>query len=118
MINIKAVWNGLQEWGRAEDKWSNDVMSLTIKEIEQTAFRIERDAKMIVPILSGDLRKSLGTNVKKSRTSITTETGTDVVYSRAVELGSWNQRAQPYLIPAFDRNVKGLERAIDEILRG
>lgn len=114
----KVFVKGFEEWSRSEDTWKNDVVEKILSTVEITAFRIERDAKLITPVDTGVLRKSLETDVKKTNTSITTETGTDVKYADVVEFGAVNQRAQPYLIPSFDRNVQRLNDSINDILRG
>lgn len=116
MATVK--WEGLDEWQKSEEGWSKKVTQNIVAEIEKTAFRIERDAKLTVPVDSGDLRKSINTDVKTKSTGVTAEIGTDIEYSEFVEFGTINQRAQPYLIPSFDKNVANLENAINNILRG
>lgn len=115
---IKTKWIGHEEWERAEEEWKNDVVDNVLSEVAKTAIKIERDAKLTVPVDTGNLRGSLETDIDRDNTSIETETGTDVEYAPIVEFGAINQRAQPYLIPSFDRNVKILENSIDSILRG
>lgn len=114
-INVK--WEGLKEWQISEDQWREGVINSIGDEIKIIAYKIERDAKMIVPVDTGDLRKSIGTDVKGRGSSTTAEIGTDLDYSEYVEFGTSKQYAQPYLIPSFDKNITSLVNNINQILR-
>lgn len=115
---MKAEWKGLNEWIQAENKYEKDVVSKVFDEVATTAIKVERDSKNLSPVDTGKLRGSITTDTKRSSTSITSEIGTDVEYSEIVEYGAINQRAQPYLIPSFDRNTAKLENTIKNILGG
>lgn len=115
---MSAKWDGYKEWVNSETKWQIKVLEMTLAEVERTALRIERDSKLLVPVDTGKLRASLETSINKSSSSINAEIGTDVEYSEAVEFGTYKQKAQPYLIPSFDRNAKMLESTLSNILRG
>lgn len=117
-IDISAKWEGLKDWQESERKWQERVIKLTIDEVERTALAIERDAKLLVPVDTGDLRNSIKAEINKSSNSIKTETGTDLEYANPVEFGSVRHTPQPYLIPSYDRNVRTLDKTISEILRG
>lgn len=118
MVKVTSKWEGLDEWEASETQWQEDVIRQTIEEIEKTALRIERDAKLAVPVDTGDLRGSITTDVNSKGDSVSAEIGTDIEYSDVVEFGGIHQRAQPYLIPSFDNNVTNLEETISKILRG
>lgn len=109
---------GYEDWSKSEQDWAEQVTEMTINEIEMTALRIERDAKKIVPVDTGELRGSISTKINKSNESISTDTGTDVEYAEVVEFGGINQRSQPYLIPSFDKNTDDLIKTITNILKG
>lgn len=117
-MRMSSEWKGHKEWEKSETVWQKKVLEMTLAEVERTALRIERDAKLLVPVDTGELRRSLETGINKSTYSINAEIGTDVEYSEAVEFGTYKQRAQPYLIPSFDRNTKTLENTLSNILRG
>ena len=79
--------------------------------------RVERDAKILVPVLTGMLRNSITHNVEGS----VGEVGTSIEYAAAVELGL-RQKAQPFLQPALDLNRtlinQDIQEAIAKQLRG
>lgn len=112
-----AKWKGIKEWELSERAWQKRVITLTIEEVKNTAMKIERDSKLLVPVDTGELKGSLGTKIKKSTNNITAEIGTDVGHAETIEFGSFSHRAQPYLIPSFDRNTGDLEEKIANILR-
>lgn len=64
------------------------------------------------PVLTGNLRRSIHTEVETSGATAQARVGTNVEYAPHVEFGTSSQRAQPYLRPAYDEN-KGA--AVDEI---
>lgn len=90
-VNVK--WQGLDEWQKSEEGWSKKVTQNIISEIEKTAFRIERDAKLLVPVDTGDLRKSIMTDVRTKFTGVTAEIGTDIEYSEIVEFGAIDRKS-------------------------
>lgn len=99
--------------------WSNkavkDIESGVLNYITDTAHDIETEAKLRVPVDTGRLKGSLGTEIDKSE--IQAEVGTDVEYAEVVELGNSKQRPQPYLFPAFDRLIKSFESDLKKIVK-
>jgi HK97 gp10 family phage protein len=73
---------------------------------------IETPAKAKAPVLTGNLRRSIHTEVSSSGTKAQARVGTNTEYAPHVEFGTSRQRAQPYLRPAYDEN-KG--RAVAEV---
>lgn len=120
-IEVSEV-KGISEWMRDHEEWIERVWTGVGNAVEETAYRIERDARMIVPVDTGDLRKSIETEIDWSSSGrgekVSAEIGTDLEYSDDVEFGTSRQMAQPYLIPSFDKNVADLERNINKILGG
>lgn len=115
--------------------------------IRKTAFDLERDAKILAPVDTGDLENSITTDVEGDGRfgSMSAEIGPTVEYGAAIEYGSDphvirakdggklvfkgiggglvfvdevhhpGNAPQPYMGPAFDRNVPRLERALGQI---
>lgn len=117
-MGMSSSWEGYSDWQQSERMWQERVVNLTLMEVEQAALRIERDAKLLVPVDTGKLRGSLSTTISKTMTTIDAEIGTDVEYGPAVEFGTSRQGSQPYLIPSFDRNTQLLFSAIEKVMRG
>lgn len=118
-IEISEV-KGISEWMRDHEEWIERVWAGVGNAVEETAYKIERDAKLTVPVDTGDLRKSIETEIDWNSSDrgekVSAEIGTDLEYSDDVEFGTSRQMAQPYLIPSFDKNVADLERNINKIL--
>lgn len=73
---------------------------------------VERDAKLRVPVVTGNLRRSIKElRQTKSSGKVESQVGTDVVYGPSVEY------RKPYLRPALDENEGEIERAIETKLK-
>lgn len=95
-------------------KASGQVIAATSVVIRKTAFDIERDAKLLVPVDTGNLRNSITTSAR----ALEAEIGPTAEYAAFVEYGTSVHAPQPYMGPAADRNVGLLEKAVDQILGG
>lgn len=73
---------------------------------------IETPAKAKAPVLTGNLRRSIHTEVSTGGEKAEARVGTNVEYGPHVEFGTSSQRAQPYLRPAYDGNKAA---AVDEV---
>jgi HK97 gp10 family phage protein len=73
---------------------------------------IETPAKAKAPVLTGNLRRSIHTEVSSSGAKAQARVGTNVEYATAQEFGTSRQPGTPYLRPAYDEN-KG--KAVNEI---
>jgi len=69
---------------------------------------VERDAKIRVPVVTGNLRNSIK-ELKKLESSgkVESQIGTDVVYGPSVEY------RKPYLRPSLDENEAEIKQAIE-----
>lgn len=80
--------------------------------IAKTARDIERDAKAIVPVDTGNLKNSIGTDTGELSAVI----GPTADYGVYVEEGTSRMGPQPFMRPAFDRRKEGLVQAIEQII--
>lgn len=87
--------------------------------VRSTAAKVERTMKANAPVLSGDLRDSIGTDLYGTGNShhIAAVVGPTVPYARIVEHGYANNPPQPYAGPALDAHteeyVAAMERAAE-----
>jgi HK97 gp10 family phage protein len=99
------------------DSWTRWVQSIT-PQVEQevknlvadTAYRIEAEAKMLVPVDTGYLRNSIKTTLDNG--GFTASIGTATEYALFVEFGTSKQPAKPYLTPAY---VKFKQKFTDDM---
>ena len=79
-----------------------------MKELEKTAFEVEREAKLNAPVDTGMLRASITSTGSGSEYEI----GTNIEYAPFVEFGTRYMAAQPFLFPAFEKGVRDLQKNI------
>ena len=107
---------GLNRW----ESWVEDIpqeVELEVKSlVAETAYRVEADAKRLVPIDTGHLRRSIETAF--SDRGLVASVGTNVYYAVYVEFGTSKHHAQPFLIPAFVKHKERFERKLREIMDG
>lgn len=72
------------------------------KEVEETARRVQTDAKQIVPVDTGALQGSIDIEVS----GLTAEVFTTLRYAPFVEFGTYKDRPQPFITPAADRQAR------------
>jgi len=82
----------------------------------RAVIQIEGDAKRVVPVDTGNLRRSLTHEVTADGGGAVGTVGTNVRYARPVEFGTYKMKAQPYLGPAFTKNRAAIEREFSGIM--
>jgi len=70
--------------------------------VATTALLVESDAKQFAPVDTGRLRSSIHAVIASNGLSATVST--NVTYAPFIELGTRNQKAKPFLGPAFEKN--------------
>jgi len=80
--------------------------------ISKACLMVERDAKTLCPVDTGRLRSSITHEIEGT----TGRVGTNVEYSRYVELGTEKQSPQPYLRPALHKNEKAILQLFKKII--
>lgn len=78
---------------------------------------IETPAKAKAPVLTGNLRRSIHTEVSTGGEKAEARVGTNVEYATHVEFGTSKQPPQPYLRPAYDENKDGALGEVTAVLR-
>ena len=99
---------GVEELQAKISKLSNTNVA---KGLLKGSLRVERDAKILVPVDTGLLRNSITHSISGDVATI----GTSIEYGPDVELGI-NQRAQPFLTPALNMNRAQIRQDIIEAM--
>ena len=97
---------GFENWDNWIERLPEEVIQEARDFIATTALKVESDAKWRTPVDTGRLEASITTELNKGPLGMQAEVGTNVEYASAVEFGTSTQVAQPYLIPAFNKNTK------------
>lgn len=87
------------------------------KVLRSSALAVERDAKAVVPVDTGFLKGSITTDVEADGRfmSMSAEIGPTANYGGYVEYGTSRMSPQPYMAPAFNKNIDRFERGIAAI---
>ncbi len=82
------------------------------------ALVVESDAKVLVPVQTGTLRRSIThTEPDPSDSSPSATVGTNVEYGPMVEFGSGKRRPKPYLAPALEQNINNIRELIAQSIK-
>lgn len=81
------------------------VTAACVKSLAEAGKLIETRAKFLCPVDTGNLRRSITSDVD----GLTAEIGTNVHYAPHVEFGTRRSKAQPYLRPAGDNSRTDVE---------
>lgn len=115
-----ATTTGVLEYQAAMRLASATVGARAAAATRRTAAAIERDAKTLAPVDSGNLRASGGTEYAGDGRNgvMTASVGFTASYAMYVERGTSRMAAQPFLAPATDRHVPGWTAALERIAGG
>lgn len=85
--------------------------------LKKTALDIERNAKAIAPVDTGNLKNSIGHSDMRllSATYLSVDIGPTANYGQYVELGTSRQAPQAYMGPSLDRFAGPFEQALQQI---
>lgn len=86
-----------------------------VRAITQAAAEmIKRDAQTLCPVDTGFLKGSIGYETKVLAGGVVAEIGPTAHYGGYVEEGTSRMAPQPYLAPAWDRNVPSWVAALEQ----
>ncbi len=112
----KSKIEGFGEWSSWIAKLPDEALNEAKEHINRTALKVESDAKWRTPVDTGRLEASITTEMNKGPRGLQAEVGTNVEYASAVEFGTSTQVAQPYLIPAFNKNTQKFGEQLRDII--
>jgi HK97 gp10 family phage protein len=109
-INIDVA--GGEDFQAAMSRFDSAVKSRVQAQLSEWAEAVKVDAERLVPVRTGTLQGSI--YAKSHDWQI--EVGAEAAYAAAVEFGTHNARAQPYLNPAVEAYLPTLEQFILQAL--
>lgn len=111
---------GLTEYRSSMKLNAARVGALAAVATRKTATAINRDAKALAPVDTGNLRASLGVEFSGDGRAgvMRAEIGPSASYGLYVEMGTSRMAAQPYLRPATERHVPAWMAALEQVAGG
>lgn len=85
------------------------------KIVKEHGANLQKKAQRNAPIDTGNLKRSIGLEIKNDGLSAETEATAD--YSAYVELGTRFMQAQPYLGPAFNEQKEKFKKDMKNLVR-
>jgi len=106
---------GMDQFMRYLAKQSTGVQNAVSQELGKSGKRVEKKAKDLAPVDTGDMRQRI---YSKKVSPLRVATVSPVHYSIYVEEGTRRMRAQPFLGPALKAEKPLLMRNLSRIVRG
>lgn len=80
--------------------------------VQKTSEDIKRDAQLLAPVDTGNLRSSIHRLTIDNAWAITGRVRADAEYGELVEYGTSRMAPQPFMGPALDRHVESFTQAV------
>ncbi|NLB11500.1 HK97 gp10 family phage protein, partial [bacterium] len=77
---------------------------------KECVMMVEADAKLLAPVATGTLKRSITHDVKSDDDKTVGAVGSNIEYAY------WAEQHTPYLEPAVDQNLEKIKQKIKEIL--
>lgn len=114
-ITIKI--DGVKELQNTFKLLNSDMQDILSKAVSQGAIIVERDAKLRVHRVTGNLMRSIEEHqTVKSSTRIESQVSTTVPYAAAEEFRVDSRGSHAYLRPALDENEAQIKAAIEQVI--
>lgn len=82
---------------------------------QKTTADVERDAKILAPVDTGNLRNGIGSETRDEDDSVVGEVYATASYGPYQEFGTSRMAPHPFLRPALDRHAESYRHAIEGI---
>lgn len=96
--------------GKTNDEHMSDLSKKATKALTESMLMIEADAKLLVGVDTGHLRRNITHDVRDEGDRIIGQVGSNVEYAYLHELKN------PYLETAIDQNLEQIRRKVQEVL--
>lgn len=110
--------SGVDNWSSWIDSLPDKALDAVKKQVGKSAYRVESDAKWNCPVDTGRLEGSINTEMNMMLKGLSASIGTNVEYAEAVEYGTSKQYPQPYLFPAYRKELAKFNKEMQKIADG
>lgn len=97
------------------DKIKLDINNASVKFLIRATNLVQRDAKLLVPVDTGNLRVSIVKAVDNNKLEGSVSTNTE--YAPSIEFGTRRQRAQPFMRPALNDNKANILKIAEQEIK-
>ena len=111
-VSINVDLSGAEEFGQALSRFDVAMQNRVQEQLNQWAENVKTDAERLVPVRTGYLQSTIFARSQGWQI----EVGAEAAYAAAVEFGTRNAQAKPYLTPAVEAYLPSLERVLLEAL--
>jgi HK97 gp10 family phage protein len=111
-VSVNIDVSGGEELAAALSRLDGAVQSRIQEQLAVWAGDVRSNAERLVPVRTGYLQSTIYAKTQTWQV----EVGAEAEYAAAVEFGTRNMNAQPYLAPAIEACLPNLERALLEAL--
>jgi hypothetical protein len=107
-ISVNLNVSGGEEFAEAIRRFDGAIQNRIQEQLLEWAESVRIDAQRLVPIRTGYLQSTIYAKSKNWQV----EVGAEATYAAAVEFGTHNSHAHPYLVPAVETYLPNLERVM------
>jgi HK97 gp10 family phage protein len=107
-VSISVEILGADDFAQVLNRFDSAIQSRIQEQLSRWAESVKVDAERLVPVRTGYLQSSIYAKSQGWRV----EVGAEAAYASAVEFGTSNMRAQPYLNPAVQAQLPNLENVL------
>jgi HK97 gp10 family phage protein len=107
-VSVNIEISGAGDFTAAMNRFDSAVKSQIQARLSDWAEMVKIDAERLVPVRTGYLQSSIYAKSQDWQV----EVGAEATYAVAVEFGTYNSRAQPYLNPAIQAYLPSFDRFI------
>lgn len=114
----KSRIEGLDKWIKWVNSLPEELNEKVKTHVAETAFKMERDMKMLTPVDTGLLRRSINTTIDIASKGATARVGTGTIdYAIPVEFGTFRQPAKPFFFPIVIKYKPIFNKKLEQILK-
>ncbi|MCW3998752.1 MAG: HK97 gp10 family phage protein [Candidatus Bathyarchaeota archaeon] len=111
-VSVNLTLSGSEEFQAAVSRFDGAMQRQIQEKLSEWAQTVKSEAERLVPVRTGFLQSSIFARSVGWQIQV----GAEAEYAAAVEFGTGNMRAQPYLAPALETHLPSLERYLLEAI--
>ncbi len=111
-VTVNINLEGTEEFQQAISRFDTEMQNQVQAKLAGWAETVQKEAERLVPVRTGYLRSTIYVKTRQWQMQV----GAEAAYAAAVEFGTRNSRAKPYLTPTVQSRLPELQAVISEAL--